>query len=148
MSQPSDQYAQRMSQLGTPEQHAPDREPSPRRTLWPWIVAGVVLLVIVATAIIVPITIAQHATDEKTKAEAVAEAKAEAAEKARLAQFSTALKSCNINAKNVVIRDSGESIELTRVTKYDGMAYSELTCFLAGLDAPDSIEAKIGQTRA
>lgn len=135
-----------MSDLGTTA--PPETQPPARRKVWPWLVAGVAAVAIVAAAIIIPTTIAQHEAEEKAKAEAAAEAKAEAAEKARLAQFSTALKSCGIKASNVVIHDSGESIELTRVTKYDGMTYRELTCFLAGIDAPDSVDAKIGQTRA
>jgi len=116
--------------------------------VWPWVVAGIAFLLIIAAAITIPMVVAQQEADAQAKAEAAAEAKAEAAEKARLAQFSAALKSCNITASNVVIHDSGESIELTRVAKYDGMSFASLTCFLAGLDAPDSIETKIGQTRA
>lgn len=137
-----------MSDLGTSTPPTTEPEPSAPRKVWPWVVAGAAGLAIIAAAIIIPISIAQLEADEKAKVEAAAEAKAEAAEKARLAQFSTALKSCGIKASNVVIHDSGESIELTRVTKYDGMTFNELTCFLAGIDAPDSVEAKIGQTRA
>ena len=37
---------------------------------------------------------------------------------------------------------------MLRVTKYDGITYDALECFLRQLGAPDAIEAAIGQTRA
>lgn len=46
------------------------------------------------------------------------------------------------------ILDGGESMQLTRVTKYDGPTYSQMTCVLNSLDAPAAIEAEISQTRA
>lgn len=141
------QYARPMSQSG-PAAPTTEEPPAKGKKLWPWYVAGGIFALIIAAAIVIPVSIAQRDADEKAAAQVAAEEQAAAAEKARLAQFSTALKSCDIRAKNVVIHDSGESIELTRVTKYDGMTYSELTCFLAGLDAPESIDAKLSQTRA
>lgn len=121
-----------------------------KRRIIPWVVAGVGVLV-VAAAIAIPVSLnaAQQAAEEKAAAEAAAAEKA--AEVARLATFREQLARCGVassGSSTVQILDGGESVELQRVTKYDGPGYDQLTCFLQGLDAPAAIEAEIGQTRA
>jgi type II secretory pathway pseudopilin PulG len=118
--------------------------PRRRRPIWPWI-AGAVAIVVLAAAIAIPVSVAaaQRAEDERQAAAA------EAAEQERLEMFETATQRCGINTLSTVrILDSGESIELDRVTKHDGPSFSNLECMLAHLKAPQSVEVAIGQTRA
>ncbi|WP_292833897.1 hypothetical protein [Microbacterium sp.] len=111
-------------------------------------------------AIAVPVTInvqraqaeaAENAAAEKAVAKA--EAKAEQEEKDRRNRFNTALAACGMyigNTTGVEILDDGEAVEFSGVaeTFASDVQTSDLYCFLGKLRAPQSLEAKIGQTRA
>lgn len=130
---------------------AGDSRSRTRRRVWPW-VAGAVGAVIIAAAIAIPVSVnaAQRAAAEEEAARVAAEQKAaETAELARLDTFRDRLTKCGVAFSTAVqILDGGESMQLTRVTKYDGPTYSQMTCVLNSLDAPAAIEAEISQTRA
>ncbi|MDF2045174.1 hypothetical protein [Microbacterium sp. Kw_RZR3] len=121
--------------------------PRPRRRAWPWIAGGVGVLV-VAVAIAIPVSV--HAAQQAAADEAARiAAEQEAAEAARLDTFRDRLTKCGVTFSSTVqILDSGEAVQLNRVTKYDGPTYSQMTCVLNSLDAPAAIEAEISQTRA
>jgi hypothetical protein len=125
-----------------------------------WISGAAVLLVIIAVAIAVPISIGnQQRAEAAAEAAAVKKAAADKAEKAakkeeaRLNRFNATLAACGIyitQVDGVEILDDGEAIEFTGVaqTFASDLQTSDLYCFLEKLEAPDSLESKIGQTRA
>ncbi|MGZ0068649.1 hypothetical protein [Microbacterium arborescens] len=112
-----------------------------RAPLWGLVALGVV---VVAAAVIIPVSIsaAERAAEEEAQAQAAA------AEKERLGTFARVIESCDAAGGNVRVLDGGETLELSRVTKYDGPSYSEMSCLLSELDAPAAVESAIGQTRA
>lgn len=118
-----------------------------RRRVSPWVFGGIGVIVVAATvAIPVSISAAQQAAAEEEAARIAAEA--QEAEESRLATFRNQITRCGITSPMVSVLDGGEALQMTRVTKYDGPAYAQLTCLLQGLEAPSVIEAEIGQTRA
>lgn len=130
--------------------HTTGAEEPRKRPIVPWVVAGIGVLV-VAAAIAIPVSLTASAKAAEAEAAAQAEADAKAAEVARLATFREQLARCGVASAGsaaVEILDGGEAVRMSRVTKYDGPSYTQLTCFLDGLKAPAAIEAEIGQTRA
>jgi len=121
-----------------------------KRPVWPWIIAGAV--VVIGAAIAIPVSLNIAADNARVAAEQQAAADAAAAEEARLDQFRAQLVECGISAgradDTTRILDGGESLEMLRVTKFDGPPYFAMECVLEGLGAPASIESEIGQTRA
>lgn len=131
---------------------SPTAEKRPRRGMWIAIIAVAAVLVIGA-AVAIPLTIvnqAQAAAEAEAKAEAKAERQAERrAEALRRDEIRAALDSCGIQpVGNTTLLDGGEAAEIARVSKYDGPAIADLYCTLEALGAPQSLESKIGQTRA
>ncbi len=116
-----------------------------RALLWVLAAVGVV---IVAAAVIIPVSIsaAERAAEEETAAQAQ-EAAAQA-EKERLGTFVRVVQGCSISGEKARILDGGETLDMSRVAKFDGASFSELMCVLDALDAPSAIETAIGQTRA
>lgn len=112
-----------------------------------WVLAAVGV-VVVAAAVIIPVSIS--AAERAAEEEAVAQAQEAAvqAEKERLGTFVRVVQECSISGEKVRVLDGGETLDMSRVAKYDGASYSELMCVLDALDAPSAIEAAIGQTRA
>lgn len=124
-----------------------DIDPAPhakRRRLWVGLGAVAAVLVI-AAAIAIPLSIANAKAEE----EAAAERAAAAAEAARLKAFAGAFQACGTPASQYLeILDGGEALSIAGVGKYYGPSYQNLLCLLGELDAPDTLESKIGATRA
>lgn len=121
--------------------------PPKKRRTWLWVGGGLAAAVAICLAFGIPAGIAR----QEAEAEAAAVAAAQKAETARLATFRVSLGRCGVELPNptgVDVLDGGESVQLSRITKYDGITYSEMECFLNHLKAPQSVEAEIGQTRA
>lgn len=129
----------------------PTTEPPPRKSrkgLWIGL-AVAAFAVIVALAIIIPVTLIGQAQAAEEARIAAEEKAAAAAEAARLDEIRAALDDCGIQiGGTTTLLDGGEAVEIGRVSKYDGPDIDELYCSLDALGAPQSIEAKIGQTRA
>lgn len=121
-----------------------------KRPVWPWLIAGAVI--VIGAAIAIPVSLNVAADNARAEAAQQAADEAAAAEQARLDRFRNELLRCGVASKkagsNVEILDGGEAVEMLRVSKYDGPPFSGLTCLLDRLDAPSSVESEIGQTRA
>jgi hypothetical protein len=139
-----------MSTEATPAPQPTPEEPRHKRLIWPWVVAVIAVVVIVA-AVAIPLSISAAQQEAEKQAAATAAEEAAEAEEKRLDTFRAALSRCGVDESpdaHVDILDGGESVELLRVTKYDGIPYNTLECILTHLEAPESISAQIGQTRA
>lgn len=135
------------------DQPTPEPEPAPpvltKSRTGLWIGLGIAVVVVLGAAIAIPVSIgnAQAAAEEQARVEA--EQAAVIAERERLAMFSDALASCNVaRGEYIEILDFGEAINLGAVSKFYGPTLGDLYCVLGQLDAPSSLEAKIGATRA
>lgn len=136
------------------DQPMPDPETTPptasKSRVGLWVGLGVAAVVVLsAAAIAIPISIgnAQAAAEEQAREES--EQAAAKAERERLAMFSDALATCSVERSEYVeILDLGEAINLGAVSKFYGPSLDDLYCLLGQLDAPSSLEAKIGATRA
>ena len=106
----------------------------PRMLLW--IVLGSVALVAVIALGAVLFVQAQKQQQEEKLADF------------RENQFARAAAGCKVGMTAYEIFDNGDSINFSRVTKPDGARYDEVHCFLQAVGAPESLETKIGQTRA
>ncbi|MEW2459794.1 hypothetical protein [Microbacterium sp. K41] len=110
-----------------------------------WLAIGIAAVVIVSVAIVVPITIANAEAAEK----AAAEQAAADAEYERLATFAKAFNACDVRSSEYVeILDRGEAVSFNAVGKLYGPSIDDLYCVLGEVDAPSTLEAKIGATRA
>lgn len=119
-----------------------------RRARWPWLV-GVAAVIVLASAIAIPLSLTAAAEAAEREAAAEAAREAAAAEEARLAMFTDARTACGIGGMSTVTTlDGGEALEMWRVTKFDGPTYATMVCVLEELGAPASVEVAIGQTRA
>lgn len=115
---------------------------APKSKTWLWITSGIVAFLAIGAAIAIPISVSNSQAEEAEKA-------AQAAERERLATFSTATRDCGFaGSDGVEVLDGGEAVTLSRVSKFDGPSVEDMSCFLDELDAPSAIQSKIGSTRA
>ncbi|QYM76918.1 hypothetical protein [Leucobacter luti] len=70
------------------------------------------------------------------------------ANNARSTQFKDAADECLIGRDAYTVMDDGNSIEFSGATLSYGASGEEVFCFLKELEAPESLETKIGQTRS
>lgn len=138
-----------MTDQPSPESAQPAAAPAgvaqPKSRTGLWVGLGVAAILVVGAAIAIPISIGNAQAAEEREQE-----RAElAAENARLAIFRRAVEECGFAGfDGVEILDGGEAITLSRVAKVNGPAFGDLSCFLDEIGAPQSIESKIGATRA
>lgn len=120
--------------------------PSQKRRQALWVVIAAV--VVIGAAIAIPTVLNGQAQAEEARVEAERKAAAQA-EAERLDELRAVLARCGIQIDaTTTLLDGGEAVEITRVAKYDGPSIDDLYCALERLHAPQSLEAKIGQTRA
>jgi type II secretory pathway pseudopilin PulG len=132
-----------------PRPPLPTTEPHARKSRRGlWVVIAVAAVVVVGAAIAVPAVLIGQAQAEEARVEAARRAAAQA-EAERLDELRAVLDRCGIQIDaTTTLLDGGEAVEITRVSKFDGPSVDELYCALERLHAPQSLEAKIGQTRA
>ncbi len=99
------------------------------------IIISAIALVIVAIAVVAGVML-------KTSADK------QALEEFRSGQFSKAALGCQVPVDTFQVMDDSNAIDFTRASKLDGANIDEVYCFLDKLNAPESLESKIGQTRA
>lgn len=114
-----------------------------------WLAIGIAAVVIVGVAIVVPLMIANTQAAEKAAEKASAEQAAADAEYERLATFAKAFNACDVRSSEYVeILDRGEAVTFNAVGMFYGPSVEDLYCVLGEVDAPSTLEAKIGATRA